>query len=299
MNGRTIPHILTRVAIITMVISAVGLIATQALNWLVFDKYDVYDQVQMKDAKSSMHHLPAGDVKVYVHALPAGGVGGSLVPPGLQVRIHLPTGEKPMRDDRSSPTTVDGDAWVQVGHLDVPAEDNYRIEADGNMSGYEKAMLAFGQPNAYRILPLAFGIAFGLAVVLFLIARLWEARLGPAPVSGPRVPSEMNGGAAPPRPSGDRVSPPRAAPTVPTVSPQQAAPTVPTVSPQQAAPTVPNVPTQQAAPTVPIVPAQQAESATPSDEREDTLNTLAELRDSGVLTDEEYDAEKKRVLEGG
>jgi hypothetical protein len=39
---------------------------------------------------------------------------------------------------------------------------------------------------------------------------------------------------------------------------------------------------------------------TPSDEgiRVQTLNTLARLRDSGALTQEEYDAEKKRVLDG-
>ena len=52
-----------------------------------------------------------------------------------------------------------------------------------------------------------------------------------------------------------------------------------------------------------MVPAQFGQptgSFTPSDEgiRVQTLNTLARLRDSGALTQEEYEAEKKRVLDG-
>jgi hypothetical protein len=51
---------------------------------------------------------------------------------------------------------------------------------------------------------------------------------------------------------------------------------------------------------VPTQFAQPAATFTPSDEgiRVQTLNTLARLRDSGVLTEEEYEAEKKRVLDG-
>jgi hypothetical protein len=50
----------------------------------------------------------------------------------------------------------------------------------------------------------------------------------------------------------------------------------------------------------PPMPAQPAESFTPADEgiRVQSLNTLARLRDSGALTQQEYEAEKKRVLEG-
>ncbi len=51
---------------------------------------------------------------------------------------------------------------------------------------------------------------------------------------------------------------------------------------------------------VPTQFAQPAGSFTPSDEgiRVQTLNTLARLRDSGALTEDEYEAEKKRVLDG-
>ena len=42
------------------------------------------------------------------------------------------------------------------------------------------------------------------------------------------------------------------------------------------------------------------DSFTPSDEgiRVQSLNTLARLRDSGALTQDEYEAEKRRVLDG-
>ncbi|BBZ29233.1 hypothetical protein MMAD_35280 [Mycolicibacterium madagascariense] len=51
---------------------------------------------------------------------------------------------------------------------------------------------------------------------------------------------------------------------------------------------------------VPTESPQQSASFSPSDEgiRVQTLETLARLHDSGALTDDEYEAEKKRVLDG-
>jgi hypothetical protein len=300
MNGRTIPRILTRIAIITMVISAIGLIASLALNKYVFDDdyavHAAYGDMPMPTATPAKQHLPAGDVTVFLHT---GSLGGSLVPPNLRVLIRASDGERSMTDDHGSSTTEGDDTYLRIGHLDVPADGDYDVKAEGDVKDYQQPMLAFGRPTNLRVLPLAFGIAFGLAVVLFLVARVWASRLAPAPASGPPLSPAVNGGSVPPRPADEYISPQRAAPTIPNVPTQQAAPTVPTVTPQQAAPTLPNVPTQQAAPTVPIVPPQQADSAIPSDEREKALKSLAELRDSGVLTDEEYEAEKKSVLEGG
>jgi hypothetical protein len=45
---------------------------------------------------------------------------------------------------------------------------------------------------------------------------------------------------------------------------------------------------------------EQPDSFTPSDEgiRVQQLNTLAQLRDSGALTEDEFQAEKKRLLDG-
>jgi hypothetical protein len=63
----------------------------------------------------------------------------------------------------------------------------------------------------------------------------------------------------------------------------------------------PPMPTPNWIPTsVPTAFAQSAGGFTASDEgiRVQTLNTLARLRDSGALTQDEYEAEKKRVLDG-
>jgi hypothetical protein len=54
-------------------------------------------------------------------------------------------------------------------------------------------------------------------------------------------------------------------------------------------------PPMQAQPWTPtVVPTQFSDEGI----RVQTLNTLARLRDSGALTEEEYEAEKKRVLDG-
>ncbi|MBJ7341912.1 SHOCT domain-containing protein [Mycolicibacterium sp.] len=66
---------------------------------------------------------------------------------------------------------------------------------------------------------------------------------------------------------------------------------------EQLAPTF--TPGEYTAPPIQIVPTSTP-TFTPSDEgiRVQTLDTLARLRDSGALTQAEYEAEKKRVLDG-
>jgi hypothetical protein len=59
------------------------------------------------------------------------------------------------------------------------------------------------------------------------------------------------------------------------------------------------MPTYQA-PSAYLPPAQPAEAFTPTEDgiRIEPLNTLSRLRDSGALTDEEFQAEKRRLLNG-
>ena len=49
-----------------------------------------------------------------------------------------------------------------------------------------------------------------------------------------------------------------------------------------------------------VPPVQPSPSFTPTEDgiRLQQLNTLARLRDSGALTEDEFQAEKKRVLDG-
>ena len=164
-----------------------------------------------------------------------------------------------MVEDYGSTTTVNNDAHVRIGYLHVPTEGKYDINLDGNVSAYLSPRLAFGHGSSHGNLPIVFAVIFGFAIVDLVIARVWASR-------GKRSATPSPGFAG---------SPIGAAPT-------WSAADYP--APQMLRPM-----------SVPL-----PDSFTPSDEgiRVQSLNTLARLRDSGALTQEEYDAEKRRVLDG-
>jgi hypothetical protein len=251
MSRRTVPKVLTIVAVVTMVGSVVGFVVTLILNAFVFDEYDAYGEVPIPG--SSSLHLPAGDVTVTFHTVLIGASGSGLPVPPLKYRIVAPVGvaEPVLTEDYGSTTTVNNDARVRIGYLHVPAEGTYDITADGNVSAFLDPRLAFGHGSSYGHLPWIFAMIFGLAIVDLIIARVWASNVKR---------SEL----------------------MPTYPPPPAYPTSPMYSPPPATftqPADPYVPTDQG------IRIQQ-------------LNTLAQLRDSGALTEGEYEAEKKRVLDG-
>jgi hypothetical protein len=71
-----------------------------------------------------------------------------------------------------------------IGFIVSPTEGTYDVKVDGNVTAYLQPSLAFGHDSEYGILPLFFGIAFGAAVVVLVIARVWAARVRRAPVYG-------------------------------------------------------------------------------------------------------------------
>lgn len=246
MKSRTVPRILTFVAVLTMVAAAVGFVVTLVLNAFVFDEYDAYGEVPIPG--SSSLQLPAGDVTVTFHTVLVGGSGSGLPVPPLKYRITGPGGvDAQLTEDYGSTTTVNNDARVRIGYLHLPVAGTYDIALDGTVSAYLNPRLAFGHGSSYGHLPWILAAIFGFGVVDLIIVRIWASRTGRRDLTPP---------------------------------PMQAQPWTPTV-----------VPTQFA---------QPAATFTPSDEgiRVQTLNTLARLRDSGALTEEEYEAEKKRVLDG-
>lgn len=232
MNRRTGPRILTAVAVLTMVATAVGFVAMLVLNAFVFDEYDAYGEVPIPGSASLA--LPAGDATVTFHTVLIGGGGNGLPVPALEYRITGPDGvDAQLTEDYGSTTTVNNDARVRIGYLHVASEGDYQISTDGNVSAYLSPRLAFGHGSGYGQLPIIFAVIFGLAIVDLIVARFWAARVrrsGPAP-----------GFSQPP-----------------------------------------------------------ADPFTPTDQgvRIEELNNLARLRDSGALTEDEYRAEKKRVLGG-
>lgn len=265
MSRRTVPRLLTVIAVATMVVSVIGFVTSLILNAFVFDEYDAYGEVPIPG--SSSMHLPAGDVTVTFHTVLIGSTSGSGLPvPPLTYRIDAPEGisEPVLTEDYGSTTTMNDDARVRIGYLRVPAEGTYDIAVDGNVSAFLDPRLAFGHGSSHGNLPIVFVVLFGFAIVDLIFARVWSARVRRSEAPAVGFPPPAAGFGAAPTWSPGGYAPP------PTYTPP------PTVSTQ---PADPYVPTDQG------IRIQQ-------------LNTLARLRDSGALTESEYEAEKKRVLDG-
>jgi hypothetical protein len=257
---------MTTVAVLTLVASTIGFFVTLMLNAFVFDEYDAYGEVPIPGSASLQ--LPAGDVTVSFHTQLIGSTTGNGLPvPSLKYRIAssgAPQGSPALEmvEDYGSTTTVNNDARVRIGYLHVPTEGTYDINLDGNVSAYLSPRLAFGHGSSHGNLPIVFAVVFGFAIVDLVIARVWAARVRRTATPSPGFAGSPVGGlgAAPTWSAGGHPAPP-------------------TPRPMSVPP-----------PT----------SFTPSDEgiRVQSLNTLARLRDSGALTQDEYEAEKRRVLDG-
>jgi hypothetical protein len=244
MSPQRAPRVLTSVAVTTMVLAVIGFITALALNAFVFDEYDAYGEVPIPG--SGTVHLPAGAATISLHTMVIGN-GGAVPVPKMSIGIKPPAGvsDPVLTEDVGATTTVNNDAHIRVWTAQIPADGDYTITADGNVTAYVNPTLAFGHASPYGYLPIVFAVAFGLAIVVLVVARMWASRVRR---------SEAGVGYHPVAPAGPPVAP---------------------VGP----PHQPWVPTDQGA-------------------RIEQLNTLARLRDSGALTQAEFEAEKKRVLGG-
>jgi hypothetical protein len=203
--------------------------------------------------------LPAGDVTVAFHTVLIGGSGSGLPVPPLKYGITGPGGvDAQLSEDYGSTTTVNNDARVRIGYLHVPVGGTYDVELDGNVSAYLNPSLAFGHGSEYWYVVWVFVAVFGFAVVDLIAARIWASRVGRSERAGAMPPPGW----------------------------------------YQPSPDFGAAATWTAGDHVASLPAQA--SYVPSGEgiRIEQLNTLARLRDSGALTEAEYTAEKKRVLDG-
>lgn len=250
MSRQTGPRVLTTIAVLTMIASAVGFVVMLVLNAFVLDEYDAYGEVPIPG--SSSLQLPAGDVTVTFHTVLVGSASGSGLPvPPLKYRIKGPVGadgqvavEPKLTEDYGTTTTVNNDARIRIGYLHVPVAGKYDIELDGNVSAYLDPRLAFGHGSSYRHVPWILAAVFGLALVDLVLAQFWAARVRR---------SERAVGSAPP--------------------PVELGLATTSGQPQ------------------PFLPSDQGI-------RIQQLNSLARLRDSGALTEDEFQVEKKRLLEG-
>lgn len=232
---------LTSIAVTAIVVSFIGFITALILNAFVLDEYDAYGEVPVPG--SATVHLPAGKATISLHTMVIGG-GGAVPVPKMSIGILPPSGvpDPVLTEDIGATTTVNNDAHIRVWNAQIPADGDYRITTDGNVTAYVNPTLAFGHDSQYGYLPVVFAVVFGVAIVVLIIARMWASRVGRRAVVTRGV--QDTGHLPPPVP-----------------------------------PREPWVPTDQGA-------------------RIEQLNTLARLRDSGALTQAEFEAEKKRVLGG-
>ena len=229
-------------AVLMMIVSVAGFIATLVLNAFFLDKYNAYGEVPVPGA--SRLHLPAGEVTISLHTVVIGAPnGGGLPVPPLGVTIKPPDGvaQPVVTENIGSTTTVNNDAHVRVWVAQIPADGTYDIATDGQVNGYINPQLAFGHSSSYGYLVWVFVGIFVVGLVDSILSGMWLSRTRRKAVVSAYSPA---------------------------------------FEPVEAHP---------------IYAAQ-----VPSDEgvRLERLKTLASLRDSGALTDQEFESEKRRILEG-
>lgn len=225
-------------AILLMVGSAIGFIATLVLGAFVLDKYDAYGEVPIPG--TAKLHLPAGQVTVNFHTVTVGNSsGGGLPVPHLVLDIDPPAGvaNPKVTESVGGSTSVNNDIHRRVWVAQIPVEGDYIITTSGEVNGFISPRMAFGHDSGSNNARL--GICAGVFVIGLvgtITASVWRSRT---------------------------------APTQP-VFPQWQAST-PAYQPG-------------------VIPADQGVKI-------EQLKTLAALRDSGALTEKEFQAEKRRVLD--
>jgi Short C-terminal domain len=150
-------------AVSLMVVSLVGFIVSMMANSFVLDQYDAYGDVPIPGEQTL--HLPAGKVNISFHTQIIGSMrGGSLPIPELDLTMVPPPGvaDPPVTESFGGTTTVNGDAHRRVWVTDIAVAGDYRIKTDGKVSAFVSPRLAFGHSRTLGALPWVFA---GLFVV--------------------------------------------------------------------------------------------------------------------------------------
>src|SRR5271156_2029602 len=274
MSSRGLAKLSLTAAILMMVVAVAGFIATLVLNAFFLDGYSVEGGVRTRGSASLP--LPAGQVTISLHTVVIGSPNGGLPVPPLGVTIVPPDGvaQPVVMENIGSTTTVNNDAHVRVWVAQIPADGTYNVSTDGQVNGFIEPRLAFGHSSSYGFLVWVFVAMFVVGLVASIISGRWLARArrkaAAAVVAGtphfPELgPSEW-----------------------PSVSPTAWS----SVSPFMSAVEPPGVASAE-----PTMTTSGAYEPSAEGVRLERLKTLAALRDSGALTEAEFEAEKRRILE--
>jgi hypothetical protein len=242
MSSRRVAKVARTTAIVLMVGSIIGFIATLFLGAFVLDKYNAYGEVPIPG--TAKLHLPAGQVTVSFHTVTVGSSsGGGLPVPHLVLDIDPPAGvaDPKVTEDVGGSTSVNNDIHRRVWLVEIPVEGDYIITTSGEVNGFISPQMAFGHDSDSKgaWLGVLAGVFFiglvGTVTTSVRLSRTKRAESPPWQVSAP-PPTHTEGSIDMPSDEGVKI--------------------------------------------------QQ-------------LKTLAALRDSGALTEKEFQAEKRRVLDGG
>lgn len=257
---RNASGVLLVVVIVTMVIAVAGFLISLVVNTFVMDRYDAYGEVPIPGSGSL--HLPAGDVTVSFHTQTIGSPSGSGLPiPELTVGIDPPRGAPAVQltENIGGTTSVNNDTRRRIWVAQIPQEGTYRITTDGRVSAFINPTLAFGHTSSLGWLPWVFVALFGSGVLGLVISIVWRRRVKISPPQWSVAPGPPPG--------------PRARPAGPEAA---------------------------TGPTAAEVRVQPADPYTLTDAgiRIEALKHLVELRDSGALSQREFEDEKRRILDG-
>jgi hypothetical protein len=249
MTSRRLAKISLALALVLMIGSIIGFVATLMLNAFVLDKFNAYGEVPIPG--SGTIHLPAGEATISFHTVTVGSVsGGGLPVPQLGVDIDPPEGvaNPKLTENYGGTTTVNNDTHRRVWVMQVPADGDYKITTEGQVNGFISPQLAFGHGGDSRSSGPLVGIFAGLffvGLIGTIAAPIWLARTRTAQVtSWQPSPIDLQAPVA--------------------------------------------------------TPGGALSTYAPGDEgvKLEQLKTLSSLRDSGALTEAEFETEKRRILDG-
>lgn len=264
MRGRKSPlRFAVVISSVLMVLALVGFVVTLVVKGFFLDDVDAYGEVPIPGSNTVA--LPAGEVVITFRTqlIGSSGSGGLPIPP-LSMNIEPPPGiDDPSVTERIGvSTTINSDARRQVWVVQIVEPGNYTVSADGQVSAYLAPRLAFGNSGSDATwfgIPVATWVWIFVALFVFnLIDVIVLSVLGA-----------------------------RRRTSVPGVTLQSpSAYTQPTFHVGES-PSYGNAP-----------PQHSSGSFTPTEDgiRIQQLKTLASLRDSGALTQDEFESEKRRLL---
>ncbi|WP_078282023.1 SHOCT domain-containing protein [Mycobacteroides franklinii] len=175
------PRIVRVAGILALVVGLLGFIAAIFMNSFVLDRYTAYGEVPIPGTGTVA--LPKGEVIISFHARVTGGKGSSLPVPPLTMDLVPPDGvEDPhVTENMGSSTTINNDAHVRVWVAQIATAGTYTVTTKGDVNGYIRPRLAFGNNTASALWPVTFGVLFGVGLVMTVLAGFWRGRASKTP----------------------------------------------------------------------------------------------------------------------